>query len=329
MNIFFLILFFTILTLILIGVIFSIKKENKALKYDISKIILATKRVRYGDINIKLEKLNNSELQTTINRLFETIHDRELMIKEYQATLSKKNLSLEEIIKQEKEIRKLKEDITATLTHDMKVPVIAELNSIDYLLQGHFGELTEKQKEALSLMKASNQELKELIENILEAYKIEQKQPELNYSSVEINSFIEQIEKEMEPISLEKNINIIKDLEETMQFNIDIDEFQIKRIIKNLLQNAITHSAKNNKIIINTKKEKNVLKINVINEGATISEEEINLIFQKYYSGQSKFRKLGTGLGLYLSKKIAQAHKGDLTVCCENDTTKFTLNLPI
>jgi hypothetical protein len=59
-----------------------------------------------------------------------------------------------------------------------------------------------------------------------------------------------------------------------------------------------------------------------------ISEEEINLIFNKYYSGQSKFRKLGTGLGLYLSKKIAQAHKGNLTVSCEEEKTIFTLHLP-
>ena len=329
MNIFFLTIFFTFLTLILLGVIFKIKKENNALKYDISKLILATKRVRYGDINIKLEKLNNEELQNTINRLIETIHDRELMIKEYQSTLSKKNLSLEEIIKQEKEIRKLKEDITATLTHDMKVPVIAELNSIEYLLQGHFGELTDKQKEALNLMKISNQELKELIENILEAYKMEQKEIKLNISSIYINTFIEKTIKEMQPISLEKDINIVTNLNETIDFNINIDEFQIKRIIKNLLQNAITHSTKNSKITVNTKKEETTLYINVINEGTTISEEEINLIFKKYYSGQSKFRKLGTGLGLYLSKKIAQAHKGDLTVSCENNTTKFTLNLPV
>ena len=327
MNILFIITFFSILTL-LIGVIFKINKENKELKYDISKLILATKRVRYGDINIKLEKLNNEELQNTINRLFETIHDRELMIKEYQATLSKKNLSLEEIIKQEKELRKLKEDITATLTHDMKVPVIAELNSIDYLLQGHFGELTEKQKEALNLMKTSNQELKELIENILEAYKMEQKKIELNISSIKINDFIEKIVKEMEPISIKKNINIVLELNETINCNINIDDFQIKRIIKNLLQNAITHSSKNTEISIETNKEQNEVKIKITNKGATISEEEIKLIFNKYYSGQSKFRKLGTGLGLYLSKKIAEAHNGDLAVFCDNENTTFTLSLP-
>ena len=109
---------------------------------------------------------------------------------------------------------------------------------------------------------------------------------------------------------------------------INIDEFQIKRIIKNLLQNAITHGIKNSKILINTTINEKTLEINVMNEGTTISEEEINLIFNKYYSGQSKYRKLGTGLGLYLSKKIAEAHNGELTVFCDNNNTTFTLKIP-
>ena len=64
-------------------------------------------------------------------------------------------------------------------------------------------------------MKASNQELKELIENILEAYKMEQKEIKLNISSIYINTFIEKTIKEMQPISLEKNI------EKTVQIALD------------------------------------------------------------------------------------------------------------
>ena len=98
-----------------------------------------------------------------------------LNLKEYQSTLSNKNLSLEEILKHEKQLQIFKEEFAATLTHDMKVPVIAELNSLNYLLDGRFGELNDKQTEILKLMKSSNQELKDLIENMLETYRLEQK----------------------------------------------------------------------------------------------------------------------------------------------------------
>ena len=102
------------------------------------------------------------------------------MIKEYQSVLSKKNLSLEQILQQEKQLQIFKEEFAATLTHDMKVPVIAELNSLNYLLEGRFGNLNEKQIQVLNLMKTSNQELKDLIENMLETYKLEQKTIVLN-----------------------------------------------------------------------------------------------------------------------------------------------------
>lgn len=314
--------------ILLCSMYFLLQKKYKKLNLDVARIAIAIKRVRYGDFNVRLDKLNNKNLQATINSLIESMCDREMMIKEYQATLSNKNLSLEEILKQEKELRKLKEDITATLTHDMKVPVIAELNSIDFLLQGHFGSLTEKQQEVLNLMKTSNQELKELIDNILEFYKMEQKEIELKKSLVNVNDFIEKITKEMQPISLGKNIQFVNLVRATKNIEIKFDEFQIKRVIKNLLQNAITHSFKNSEIEIRTEKNENTFKIYVSNKGTVLSQDEINLIFNKYYSGQSKFRKLGTGLGLYLSKKISEAHKGDLTVSSEGELTTFILHLP-
>ena len=98
----YIIIFINLVLIFALSVICCIifNKYNKLLS-DVSKIYLAVKRVRYGDINLRLRNLYNQELESLINRLFETIYDREMMIKEYQSTLSKKNLSLEEIIKQE------------------------------------------------------------------------------------------------------------------------------------------------------------------------------------------------------------------------------------
>ena len=253
-------IFFSIITFFIIiyfllfaGFIYILKKYNRLLN-DVSKIYLAVKRVRYGDINVRLDNLNNKELEVSTNRLFETMYDRELMIKEYQTTLSKKNLSLEEVIKQEKQLQLFKEEFAATLTHDMKVPVIAELNSLNYLLDGRFGSLNEKQSEILKLMKSSNQELKELIENMLETYKLEQKSIRLNKSRNSINSFINSIVEEMRQIAIQTEHKIIVHLEQTKNVEIDFDIFQLKRVIKNLLQNALSFSPEASEIILKQQK---------------------------------------------------------------------------
>lgn len=74
----------------------------------------------------------------------------------------------------EREIETLKEDFVATLTHDLKVPIVAESNIINFLLNGTFGEITEKQQVALLNMKKSNEELVDLVQIILETYKIKE-----------------------------------------------------------------------------------------------------------------------------------------------------------
>ncbi len=90
---------FIIIAILLLTILISIRyfllyRQYKYLKSDVSKLYVAFKRVRYGDVNTRLQSLKDKELEQTVNRLFETIFDREIMIKEYQTTLSKKNLSL-------------------------------------------------------------------------------------------------------------------------------------------------------------------------------------------------------------------------------------------
>ena len=320
-----------ILTVILItGLCFfiSLYKKYKKSCSDFSKILLAVKRLRYGDINVRISELNDKLLENSINRLIETIYDREMMIKEYQSTLAKKNLSLEEILSREKQLRTVKEEFAATLTHDMKVPVIAELNSLNYLLEERFGALNEKQFEVLNLMKSSNLELKELIDNMLEVYKLEQDKLKLNFAENNLKDFLSSIIKEMQPIASNSNIDIISDFGNTDFKSLIFDAFQMKRVIKNILQNAISFSCNNSKIHISTVKDEQNVKISVKNKGCGISEEDLDLIFHKYYTGQSKFKKSGTGLGLYLSRQIVLAHGGDISVKSKDGFTEFIIEFP-
>lgn len=329
MSIYIINVFLCLLVVLLVFIILIIKTNYNKVTQDINKISIAIKRIRYGDINIRLQNLYNQELESFINRLFETIYDREMMIKEYQATLSKKNLSLEEIIKKEKQLQLFKEEFAATLTHDMKVPVIAELNSLNYLLEGRFGALNNKQLEILKLMKASNQELKELIENMLETYRLEQKKIKLEKSKNYLNPFINSIVEEMGQIAIETDHKISVDISQTENIELEFDVFQLKRVIKNLIQNALSFSPNSSEIIIRSELYNEKIKLLFTNKGSGISADDLDLIFQKYYCGHSKFRKAGTGLGLYLSQQIVLAHNGKIEVdSSKEEETTFILTLP-
>lgn len=231
-------------------------------------------------------------------------------------------------VTKEREIETLKEDFVATLTHDLKVPIVAEAKMIDFFLNETFGPITEKQHTALAGMKNSNQELIDLVQIILETYKIKENGIQLVKEPVKLGSFVQNIVEEVQPIADNSKIKLNFYLKKDMK--ISADPLQLERVIKNLISNAISHSNTKEKIDIVVNEIPNFATISVIDYGQGISKDEIKLIFNKYYSAAKKFRKIGTGLGLYLSQQIAKSHGGEITVTSEeNVKTEFCVKLPV
>ena len=228
----------------------------------------------------------------------------------------------------ERELEKLKEDFVATLTHDLKVPIVAESNIINFLLDGKFGEINDKQNVALKNMQASNQELVELVQILLETYKVKETGINLLKENIKLNQFISQIVDEVQPIATNSGIKINFNPERDIK--VSADPLQLARVIKNLISNAISHSNTKENIDIKTGEVPGFVTISVIDYGQGIPENELKLIFNKYYSAAKKFRKIGTGLGLYLSQQIVKSHNGEIIVTSEeNVRTEFCVKLPI
>ena len=280
--------------------------------------------VRYGNL---YERVNDEISQTfpnlaqSVNSMIESIVDREDMIKEYQNDLSKKINVL-------KEIEELKEDFVATLTHDLKVPILAEKNMLNFLLDKRFGELNEKQTEALLHLKNSNKELVELVEIILETYKLNETKIELNLEETNVNSLIEETIEEMKPIADTDSIQIKYWTE--FDRKIKLDKFYLKRVLKNLILNAISFSNPSSAVDVALCNDDKNIYIKITNYGKGIKKEELKHVFDKYYTTAKKFRKVGTGLGLYLSNKIIQAHKGRIFIeSKDHEYTTFIMELAI
>lgn len=413
--------------IVFICLFFITRKTNKRwskINDYLGKVTTTVDSIRYGNLSTKIEKIEHPTYQNvtdSINRMVETLNDREKMIIEYQAELMRQNKLLESVINSlsdgiliinenydilratpkilkwfgvkgkdiigknvldfiqpanednitisklnnteifikhtptnnfiinsqplsslekkrfvliikdittEKEIENLKEDFVATLTHDLKVPIVAAANMIDLFLANKFGDISEKQTFALETMKASNNSLLELVQILLETYKLKEKGIKLVKENTELNPLIENIVKEMTPLATDAKtgINFTKDKTNP---TINADAMQLKRVIKNLITNAIDHSNTKKPIDVEIGRIPGFTTISVIDYGQGISKEELKMIFNKYYSAAKKLRKVGTGLGLYLSQQIAVAHGGEIVVTSEeNVKTEFCVKIP-
>lgn len=378
--------------------------------------------VRYGNLSTKIDKIEHSTYQNvtdSINRMVETLNDREKMIVEYQAELIRQNKLLESVINSlsdgilivnehgnilratpkiikwfgvkgndilgknvydyieiadgntieklsdtdvyikntptnnfiinsvrlslddkkryvllikdvttQREIETLKEDFVATLTHDLKVPIVAEANILNFLIDGKFGEINDKQRVALLNMKSSNEELIDLVQIVLETYKVKETGIPLLKENIKLNEFLTDIVNEVQPIAANSGL-VINFTPSEKNLTVSADVMQLKRVVKNLISNAISHSNTKKDIDIKTSEIPDFITISVIDYGQGIPQDEQKLIFNKYYSAAKKFRKIGTGLGLYLSQQIAKSHGGEITVESEeNVRTEFCIKLP-
>jgi signal transduction histidine kinase len=232
-------------------------------------------------------------------------------------------------ITKEIELEHLRDNFVATLTHDLRVPLLAETNTIKLFQKEAFGSTNEKQKEALSNMLDCNNELIDLVNSLLDIYKIEGETYELQKENIDISILIDDILSEFKFL-FEKNKHTVKVFIDLKKTKIPADKDDIKRVLRNLINNAIIHTQKGGTLSISAYKDKKYLYVNIQDNGRGISPNDLEKIFDRYYSTAKKFRKIGTGLGLYLVKSIIEMHGGEINVKSEEGKgSEFIFSLPL
>lgn len=313
------IVFVSFLTVFLVIVLS--KYTEVASKYDelqryLKTLLNVLSSARWGNFQVKLDEGKNKltkEISKNLNSLLESIFDRDTMIQEY--------------VQKEKEINDLKEDFLAMLTHDLKVPIIAQDNTLDLLLEEKFGTLSDVQKEAIRNIKISNCDLRHLVESLLESHKFEKKGfvPKIQ-ENISLREFIDDIILQAKSIAdlHNKTLRLYDRLEPN--FKISTDVFLLKRVVQNLILNAITYGINSEYIDITLENSDSNYYIRVKDWGLGISKENLDKIFNKYYSAAELYSKTGMGLGLYLSNKIVNVLGGKIDVQSEiNKGSEFSI----
>ena len=216
------------------------------------------------------------------------------------------------IIDDVKEVEERKNTFIATLTHDLKTPTIAQIRALDLLLSETFGKIGDEQKEMLEQIKSSCKYMYDLIFTILDTYLYDNGLTKINPEKFDILDLINETTRGLSNLIAERGQKVVVSAELDSS-NIYADKVQIKRVIINLLTNAVTYGFKNSDIEVFITDEDKNLKVEVRNKSEYINEEQMQEIFEKYkHVKNSKSIKTSTGLGLYLSKQIVDAHNGKI-----------------
>jgi PAS domain S-box-containing protein len=206
------------------------------------------------------------------------------------------------------ETDRLRDDFIATLTHDLRTPLLAAIQTLKFLVDGTLGEINEKQRKFLETMLSSNQDMLGLVNALLEVYRYESGKLTLCKDNINLTELAEYCSNQIKPLLNNKNIEI--ELKSAKKVSIYADKQELRRVIANFLGNSAVYTDIGGKIIIEITENKGKVALSVIDNGSGIPEKDIPQMFNRFSQGTSQKRSTGTGLGLYLSRQIIEAHGG-------------------
>ena len=232
-------------------------------------------------------------------------------------------------LNKERETENQKQCFLATLVHDLKTPTNAQLNTLNLLKKGTFGNLNSEQKEMINLTQESCKYMSNLIGTIMQTYNYDCGKIHLIKDNFDISNLVVELCDSTKVLCLQKNQKLELDYDKNVPIIIYADKLQIKRVILNLISNAITYGYSNTVIKISFKKNITNFEFCIKNMSKPISQSELKTIFDKYKKTEyARFNKTSSGLGLYLSKRIIELHHGKIFAnsnskgCC---TFKFII----
>jgi signal transduction histidine kinase len=215
----------------------------------------------------------------------------------------------------------------ASMSHELRTPINAVIGYSTIMLDNIYGPLNVKQKEGLQRTLKAARHLLELVNDVLDLSKIEAGKIELSLQPVMFPALIEDLFVTVRPLADEYGSSLSLDLEGE-HFNIVSDPRRVRQILLNLLSNAIKFG-EGKPIRVKCKQcmDKSA-EIEVIDEGVGIAQEDISRIFEEFVQ-VSESKQPGTGLGLPISRRLAQLLDGSLTVCSKpGEGSTFRLTLP-
>ena len=229
------------------------------------------------------------------------------------------------IIKHQKQLAEVKNDLISNITHEFKTPIATISVALESIK--NFDVIDNKEKTKTYLDMSSNQlsKLNVMVEKLLETATLDSENLSLNKDVFDLVNLLRAI---TEKYSMTLGGKTLKFVPSAKIINSKIDVFHFENAISNIIDNAIKYGGNN--ITVNLNQDSKHIYIEIIDDGISLTKANLNRIFEKFYrvpKGNTHDIK-GFGIGLYYTQKIIEKHEGTIQVFLNNAVTNFKIKLP-
>ncbi|SHI90080.1 ATP-binding response regulator [Cycloclasticus pugetii] len=279
---------------------------------------------------LELEQ-KNTELEEEMAKQLQLKQHIELLNADLERRVASRTKDLLSANQKLLEMDQIKSMFIASMSHELRTPLNSIIGFTGIMLQGMSGEITDEQAKQLGIVKKSASHLLTLINDVIDVSKIESGVVSITNHNFDLIELIKDVVQILSKACLDKQLTIRSNLPES--FSCFSDKRRIKQILINLLDNAIKFSNEG-EIIISLTQRESFFTVTFSDTGIGISDDDANKLFLPFSklnpTQANNPRGKGTGLGLYLSQRLANKLGGQITMTSEpNKGSNFSLTLPI
>lgn len=229
-------------------------------------------------------------------------------------------------LSQQKKLEQVNKELLTSLSHDVRTPLTSLLGYLDALESG-IVDGAEKE-EYIKIARKKAYDLKRLVDTLFDWFKIDSKEMKLSMQDTDICELTKEIVIDWLPTLEQKEIiPKIEIPDEEWMVELDIDAY--KRIVSNLIQNAVEHSGCSH-LKIAVKQDNDMISIIIKDNGIGIAKDKLPHIFERLYKGDRARSKYSSGLGLCIVKELMEMQGGRVAVQSNvGEYTEFIIELPI
>lgn len=225
-----------------------------------------------------------------------------------------------------RQLEELRNEFVYVVTHELRAPITAIRGYVSMLRETP-GSITPSAMSSVEVIWQSVEHLRELVHDLLDVARMEAGQFNLELKPVEITALGKEVVAELTPLANERGLSVIYFPKES--FIVSADAMRVRQVLMNLLSNAIKYSNEAGTITLSHEREGSVVRTSVFNTGPGITPEEQPYMFEKYFRAKSQSKKIGTGLGLYITRQLVEKMGGLISFTSKKDEeTVFFFTLP-
>ena len=230
----------------------------------------------------------------------------------------------------ERELDRLKDDFVAAVSHELRTPLTSMMGFLEMLRDGESGELNDEQREYLEIVARSAQRLQRLVGDLLFVSRIDTSGMELDVDDVSLEGIVREVVEDVAAVARERKIDLRAELATVPAMR--ADRARLAQLASNLLSNALKFTAPGGTVLVRTFADTGHAVLEVEDDGVGIPVDEQARLFQRFFrsSTATTHAVQGAGLGLAISKAIAEAHGGSVALRSQpGEGTGIRVELPL